>query len=193
MKRIAVFCGSSAGSDPAYVQAADALGALLVSQGIDLVYGGGNVGLMGRIADAVVNHGGEVIGVIPKFLMEKELGKVELPHLRVVASMHERKAMMADLADGFVALPGGFGTFEEFCEILTWGQLGLHVKPFGLLNVAGFYDHFLAFVEHAVHRQFIKPRHHALLLTSPDPEDLLAKMKAWHAEFTPRWMTPERT
>jgi uncharacterized protein (TIGR00730 family) len=193
MKRIAVFCGSSTGSDPAYLKAADALGELLVHQKIDLVYGGGNVGLMGRIADAVASRGGDVIGIIPKFLMEKELGKVELPHLRVVASMHERKAMMADLADGFIALPGGFGTLEEFCEILTWSQLGLHTKPFGLLNVAGFYDHFLAFIDHAVHRQFIKPRHRSLLLTSSDPAALLAQMNAFHAEYTPKWITPERT
>ncbi len=193
MKRIAVFCGSNSGSDAAYLKAADALGALLASEKIGLVYGGGNLGMMGRIADAVIHKGGDVIGVIPKFLMEKELGKVELPHLRVVDSMHERKAMMAELSDGFIAMPGGFGTLEEFCEILTWSQLGLHVKPFGLLNTAGFYDHFLAFIEHAVSRQFIKPRHRSLLLTASEPVELLALMRDWHAESTPKWITPERT
>lgn len=192
MKRIAVFCGSGLGSDSAYVKAADALGELLVREGIELVYGGGNVGLMGRIADAVVNHGGEVIGVIPQFLIEKELGKIELPNLRVVNTMHERKALMAELSDGFIALPGGFGTLEEFCEILTWGQLGLHVKPFGLLNIAGFYDDFLTFIDNAVNRQFIKPKHRSLLLTAREPDELLHLMQQWRADVTPKWMTPER-
>ncbi|MCL2648848.1 MAG: TIGR00730 family Rossman fold protein [Phycisphaerales bacterium] len=179
MKRVSVFCGSSAGTDPAYTQAAVELGRLLATKQIALVYGGGNIGLMGKIATATLEAGGHVIGVIPKFLMAFEIGKIELPDLRIVGSMHERKALMAELSDGFIALPGGFGTLEEFCEILTWGQLGLHAKPFGLLNVAGFYDHFLAFLDHAVERQLIKRKHRTLILTANGPDALLQQMKLY--------------
>jgi uncharacterized protein (TIGR00730 family) len=125
--------------------------------------------------------------------MAKEIGKIELPDLRIVASMHDRKALMAELSDGFIALPGGFGTLEEFCEILTWGQLGLHAKPLGLLNVAGFYDHFLAFLDQAVNRQMIKAKHRGLLLTAEEPRELLTLMEEWRPMLTPRLMTPERT
>jgi uncharacterized protein (TIGR00730 family) len=193
MKSIAVYCGSNPGSDPAYAEAAAAMGRLLASQNIGLVYGGGGRGLMGRVATAAMEAGGHVIGVIPKFLMEKEKADLAVPDLRIVTSMHERKALIAELSDGFIALPGGFGTFEELFETLAWGTLGLHAKPFGLLNVAGFYDHFLAFVDNATHRQFISPRHRALLLSSTDPADLLGQMRIWHAEFTPKYLTPERT
>lgn len=193
MKRVSVFCGSSIGADAAYTAAAEELGRLLAREGIGLVYGGGNVGLMGKLATAAMEAGGNVTGVIPKFLLEKEIGKLDIQDLRVVGSMHERKALMAEISDGFIAMPGGFGTFEEFCEILTWGQLGLHQKPFGLLNVAGFYDHFITFVDHAVSRQFIKPRHRGLLLTAEKPESLLAQMRAWKPDVTPKWITPERT
>jgi uncharacterized protein (TIGR00730 family) len=190
---IAVFCGSSLGSDTDYAAAAETLGRLLGDQKIALVYGGGNIGLMGKLATAALAAGAHVTGVIPKFLMEKEIGKIELPDLRVVSSMHERKALMAELADGFMALPGGFGTLEEFCEILTWSQLGLHQKPFGLLNTDGFYDHFLAFIDNAVARQLIRPKHRELLLTATEPAELLERMRNFEPALTPKWITPDRT
>ncbi|HVT79115.1 MAG TPA: TIGR00730 family Rossman fold protein [Phycisphaerae bacterium] len=193
MKKIAVFCGSSLGGDVRYGHAAAGLGGLLAQRGIGLVYGGGNIGLMGRVATAALEAGGHVTGVIPRFLMEKEIGRIDLPELRVVESMHERKALMSELADGFIALPGGFGTLEEFCEILTWGQLGLHQKPFGMLNVAGFYDHFLAFIDHAVAHGLIKSRHQAMILTSADPGELILKMEQWKPIESRQWITPERT
>ena len=193
MKSLAVFCGSSLGSDPSYAKTAILLGEILAAKKITLVYGGGNIGLMGKVASATLSANGHVIGVIPRFLMEKEIGKIELPDLRIVDSMHERKALMSQLADGFIAMPGGFGTLEEFCEILTWGQLGLHAKPFGLLNVSGFYDHFLAFLDNAVSRQLIKQKHRNLLLTHEDPRELLKEMQQWKPELTPKWITPERT
>ena len=193
MKTVAVFCGSSLGGDVSYAQAAVALGQELARRDIGLVYGGGNIGLMGKVATACLEWGGHVTGVIPKFLMEKEIGKIELPDLRIVESMHERKAVMAELAEGFIALPGGFGTLEEFCEILTWGQLGLHQKPFGLLNVSGFYDDFLGFIENAVARGFIKAKHRAMILTAADGVELLEKMREWKPVTTQKWITPERT
>jgi uncharacterized protein (TIGR00730 family) len=148
---------------------------------------------MGKLATAALAAGAHVTGVIPKFLMEKEIGKIELPDLRIVTSMHERKALMAELADGFMALPGGFGTLEEFCEILTWSQLGLHQKPFGLLNTDGFYDHFLAFIDNAVARQLIRPKHRELLLTANEPAELLDRMRNFQPALTPKWITPDRT
>jgi uncharacterized protein (TIGR00730 family) len=148
MKRVCVYCGSATGANPAHRDAAEKLGVLLATRGIGLVYGGGNVGLMGVIADAALRAGGEVIGVIPGALMDKELGHTGVTKLHVVASMHERKQLMADLSDGFIALPGGIGTLEEFFETLTWLQLGFHNKPVGLLNVAGFYEHLLTFLRH---------------------------------------------
>jgi hypothetical protein len=193
MKRIAVYCGSSPGSDPAYLKAAETLGRTLAAEKVELVYGGGGVGLMGRVASAAMEAGGYVIGVIPKFLMEKEKGDLQVSDLRVVTSMHERKALMAELSDGFIAMPGGFGTLEELCETVTWGQLGLHVKPFGLLNVAGFYDHFLQFLDVATERQFIKPKYRALVLTDSDSAPLLEKMRHWHHAAIPQRITPERT
>lgn len=193
LRSIAVFCGSSLGSDTDYAAAAESLGTLLGEQKIALVYGGGNIGLMGKLATAALAAGAHVTGVIPKFLMEKEIGKIELPDLRVVTSMHERKALMSELSDGFIALPGGFGTLEEFCEILTWSQLGLHQKPFGLLNTAGFYDHFLAFIDNAVARQLIRPKHRELLLTATEPAELLDLMRNFQPTLTPKWITPDRT
>jgi uncharacterized protein (TIGR00730 family) len=193
LRSIAVFCGSSLGSDTDYAAAAETLGRLLGDQKIALVYGGGNIGLMGKLATAALAAGAHVTGVIPKFLMEKEIGKIELPDLRIVTSMHERKALMAELADGFMALPGGFGTLEEFCEILTWSQLGLHQKPFGLLNTDGFYDHFLAFIDNAVARQLIRPKHRELLLTANEPAELLDRMRNFQPALTPKWITPDRT
>src|SRR5664280_450787 len=150
MKRIAVYCGSNIGTRPEYGAAAQELGTVLAREKIGLVYGGGCVGLMGIVADAALKNGGHVIGVIPQSLVIKEVVHEKLPDLRVVKTMHERKALMVELADGFIALPGGYGTFEEFCEVLAWSQLGYHQKPFGLLDVAGFYRPLLQFFDHAV-------------------------------------------
>ena len=193
MHALAVFCGSSLGADHAFAHAAETLGTLLAAQNIRLIYGGGNIGLMGKLATAALAAGGQVTGIIPRFMMDKEIGKIDLPDLRIVESMHARKALMNELADGFIALPGGYGTLEEFSEILTWGQLGLHAKPLGLLNTAGFYDHFLAFLDHAAARALIKPKHRALLLTAAEPADLLAQMRAWKPQSGKKWITPERT
>ena len=197
MKSICVFCGSSAGHDPRYRTAAEALGRLLADRQIELVYGGGNVGLMGVLADACLDAGGTVIGVIPEALMGKEVAGRHVDHraltrLEVVDSMHSRKARMAELADGFVALPGGFGTFEEFCEILTWGQLGFHTKPIGLLNVAGFYDPLLALFDRAVAEGFLRAQNRAMALADTDSERLLAAMAAYRAEPVSRWLKEER-
>ena len=193
MKRICVFCGSNAGHDPRYRAEADRLGRLLAERGIELVYGGGNVGLMGVIADACLGAGGTVIGVIPEALIGKEVaGRVVdhrgLTRLEVVDSMHTRKARMAELADGFIALPGGFGTFEEFCEVLTWGQLGFHVKPMGLLNVNGFYDPLLALFERAVAEGFLREEHRAMALAADDIESLLAALAAYRPEPVSKWL-----
>ena len=193
MKRICVFCGSNAGHDPRYRAEADRLGRLLAGRGIELVYGGGNVGLMGVIADACLGAGGTVIGVIPEALIGKEVaGRVVdhrgLTRLEVVDSMHTRKARMAELADGFIALPGGFGTFEEFCEVLTWGQLGFHVKPMGLLNVNGFYDPLLALFERAVAEGFLREENRAMALAADDIESLLAALAAYRPEPVSKWL-----
>ena len=193
MKRICVFCGSNAGNDPRYRADAEALGRLLAERCIELVYGGGNVGLMGIIADACLGAGGTVTGVIPEALIGKEVaGRVVdhrgLTRLEVVDSMHTRKARMAELADGFIALPGGFGTFEEFCEILTWGQLGFHVKPMGLLNVNGFYDPLLALFERAVAEGFLRKENRAMALAAEDIESLLAAMAAYRPEPVSKWL-----
>jgi uncharacterized protein (TIGR00730 family) len=193
MKRICVFCGSNAGHDPRYRAEADRLGRLLAGRGIELVYGGGNVGLMGVIADACLGAGGTVIGVIPEALIGKEVaGRIVdhrgLTRLEVVDSMHSRKARMAELADGFIALPGGFGTFEEFCEVLTWGQLGFHVKPMGLLNVNGFYDPLLALFERAVAEGFLREENRAMALAADDIESLLTALAAYRPEPVSKWL-----
>ena len=190
MKRVCVFCGSSAGSRPVYAEAARATGRLLAERGIGLVYGGGNVGLMGEVADAVLAAGGEVIGVIPRQLMEREVGHQGLTTLEVVGTMHERKARMADLADGVVALPGGFGTLDELCEVLTWSQLGIHAKPCGVLNVDGYFDTLLALFDHAVSEGFVRPPHRALVLQAAEPGDLLERMEAFSAPPTEKWIRP---
>ncbi len=197
MKRICVFCGSNAGHDARYRAEAEALGRLLASRGIELVYGGGNVGLMGALADACLAADGTVIGVIPEALFGKEVAGRHVDHraltrLEVVDSMHTRKARMAELADGFIALPGGFGTFEEFCEILTWGQLGFHVKPMGLLNVAGFYDPLLALFDHAVHEGFLRPQNRTMALADTDIGRLLDAMAAYRPEPVSKWLKEER-
>ena len=193
MKRICVFCGSNAGHDPRYRAEVERLGRLLAGRGIELIYGGGNVGLMGVIADACLGAGGTVIGVIPEALIGKEVaGRVVdhrgLTRLEVVDSMHTRKARMAELADGFIALPGGFGTFEEFCEVLTWGQLGFHVKPMGLLNVNGFYDPLLALFERAVAEGFLREENRAMALAADDIESLLAALAAYRPEPVSKWL-----
>ncbi|MGC4115101.1 MAG: TIGR00730 family Rossman fold protein [Myxococcales bacterium] len=188
MHHVCVFCGSSRGSRPEYAEAATSLARALARRGLGLVYGGGNVGLMGLLADAMLAAGGEVIGVIPQALKDKELGHAGLTRLHVVGSMHERKAMMASLSDAFVALPGGFGTFEELCEMLTWTQLGLQHKPCGLLDVAGFYDGLLALFDRAVAEQFVRPDHRSMVLTSADPDTLLDQMGAWQPPTVPKWI-----
>jgi len=190
---VCVFCGSSVGADPAYMATARRTGEVLASQGVTLVFGGGGVGLMGQVADAALMAGGKVIGVIPELLVRKELGHAALTELRVVKTMHERKQSMADLSDAFMALPGGFGTFEEFCEILTWAQLGLHSKPCGLLNAKGYYDKLLAMFDHAVQEQFVHPRYRGLILTEDDPARLLEEMRKYRAPIVEKWLTPEST
>jgi uncharacterized protein (TIGR00730 family) len=179
IKRICVFCGSSLGAKPEYVRAAVQLGQTLANKNIGLVYGGGSVGLMGKIAHAVLQHGGGVIGVIPKELVEKEVGFTDLSDLRVVGSMHERKALMEKISDGFIALPGGLGTIEEFFEVLTWAQLGMHQKPCGLLNVCQYYDKLVEFLDHAVNHQFIEGEHRSMMLIENNPETLLKKFEEY--------------
>ena len=190
-RRICVFCGSNSGIDPAYRRAAAQLATVLVERGIELVYGGGNIGLMGVLADTALAAGGRVIGVIPESLMAREVGHRGLTELRVVNSMHERKALMADLSDGFIALPGGFGTFEEFCEVVTWSQLGIHEKPCGLLNVDGYYDSLLLLFDNAVSEGFLHPDNRALVLDAEDPEALLTKMAQFAPTGTAKWISRE--
>lgn len=176
MKRICVFCGSTKGIRESYAVGAKRLGQEFVKRGIGLVYGGGNVGLMGIVADEVLSHGGEVLGVIPQFLVEKELAHADLAQLHIVGSMHERKALMADLSDGFIAMPGGYGTLEEYCEMITWHQLRVHQKPCGLLNMGGFFDSLLRFFDHQVREGFVTTANRRLVLESSDPIQLLERM-----------------
>lgn len=179
LSRLCVYCGSHPGVRPVYAAAAAELGSLLAERRIELVYGGGGLGLMGIVANAVLAHGGHVIGVIPQALKTPEAVHPGLPDLRVVAGMHERKALMAELADGFIALPGGFGTYEELCEVLTWSQLGFHGKPIGLLNTAGFYDALLQFFDHATTEGFVHPANRQLMLVEPAAAALLDRLLAW--------------
>jgi hypothetical protein len=191
MKRICVYCGSSPGGHTAYRDAARRLGTTLVRANLELVYGGGDVGLMGEVANAVLDAGGAAIGVIPEFLVP-QVSHRKLTALHVVPSMHERKQMMADLSDGFIALPGGVGTLEEVTEVLTWAQLGLHPKPCGLLNVKGYFDHLLAFLDHAVRERFIRQAYRDMLLVSADPEQLLTQFSAYAAPTMAKWEGLER-
>ena len=179
LRRVCVFCGSKPGARPEYADAARALAATLVAAGIDLVYGGGRVGLMGVVADAVLEAGGEVIGVIPDHMSDREIAHYGLTDLRIVGSMHERKALMYELSDGFVALPGGLGTLEELFEITTWSQLGLHAKPTGLLDVAGFYTPLVGFLDQLVTEGFVNERHRRLLRVAADPAGLLELLAAF--------------
>jgi uncharacterized protein (TIGR00730 family) len=179
LKRICVFCGSSPGARPEYVQAARQVGALLAQRKIGLVFGGGRVGMMGQLAQAVLENHGEVIGVIPKGLHERNVAFNGLTDLRVVGSMHERKALMAELADGFMALPGGLGTLEEIFEIVTWAQLGMHQKPCGLLNVSGYFTPLLAFLDQVVAQRFLDAAHRSMILVAGQPEDLLRQFMTY--------------
>ena len=179
MKRIGVFCGSSSGARPDYTKAAVELGSVLVERGIGVVYGGGRIGLMGRLAESVVSAGGDVIGVIPDALSAKELAFEELSDLRVVGSMSERKAVMAELSDGFIALPGGYGTLDELIEMLTWTQLRLHQKPCGVLNTYNYYEDLLTFFDRGVAENFLQPEHRSMLLVETEPAALLDRLESW--------------
>jgi len=190
---VAVFCGANVGARPAYREAAERLGVELARQGRRLVYGGGDVGLMGAIADAALAEGGHVIGVIPQHLVDREVAHRGVTELRVVGSMHERKALMAELADAFVALPGGLGTLEELFEVWTWGQLGLHRKPYGLLNVEGFFDPLLRFLDDAVTEGFVRAEHRALLVSDTEADALLARLDVQEPPRTVRWMDRARS
>lgn len=187
MRSLCVFCGSSPGLRPEYLQACDTLAAELLARDLTLVYGGARKGLMGRIADRVMESGGRVIGVIPEALRDKEIAHDDLTELHVVASMHERKALMAELADGFVALPGGFGTLEEIIEVLTWAQLGFHSKPCGLLNIEGYYEALLTFVGHAVKEGFLHQGHADMLLVADNAAGLLEQFSAYTAPAISKW------
>jgi uncharacterized protein (TIGR00730 family) len=186
--RICVYAGSNPGADPAYAEAAADLARLLAGRGIGVVYGGGKVGLMGILADSALAAGGEVIGVIPQDLMDREIGHAELTELHVVASMHERKALMAELSDAFVALPGGAGTLEELIEVYTWSQLGLHDKPMGVLNVNGYYDGLAALLDHAVQEGFLRAEHRAAMHAEPTAEALLARFEGWRPSGKAKWL-----
>ena len=188
-----MYAGSNTGARPDYVAATEALARVLAARGIGIVYGGANVGLMKVLADTAMAGGGEVIGIIPEALLAREIGHRDVTELRVVASMHERKAMMADLSDGFVALPGGFGTMEEIIEIATWAQLGMHVKPFGLLNVAGFYDPLVTFFDRAVDEGFLRPQHRQMLVVADDPDALLERFATWQSPKVGKWIDREQT
>ncbi len=189
MRRLCVFCGSKKGDRPEYAESARRLGQLLAERKLELVFGGGHIGLMGVLADAVLDAGGTAIGVIPQALVDKELAHSGLTRLHVVATMHERKAVMADLSDCFIALPGGFGTADELFEILTWAQLGLHSKPIGLLNTAGFFDSLCAWLDRTVREGFLKPKHRGMLLEADNPEQLLDRLLQYQTiETLPKWI-----
>lgn len=187
MKSVAVYCGASGGKRDDYVKVAWSLGEMLAGQGIDLIYGGGKVGLMGAVADGALAAGGRVIGVIPRGLFEREVGHTGVTELRVVESMHERKALIETLAEGFMALPGGYGTLDELCEMITWAQLGLHSKPIALLNHAGYFDPLLAMFDHALAEGFIPPAFRALVMDAPEPGLLLERMRAHTPSNLARW------
>ncbi|HEY6937198.1 MAG TPA: TIGR00730 family Rossman fold protein [Terriglobales bacterium] len=188
IQRICVFCGSSDGARPEYLDAATELGKQLAATNIGLVYGGAGVGLMGAVADAVLAAGGEVIGVMPRSLVEREVAHSKVRDLRVVGSMHERKALMAEVADAFIALPGGLGTLEEFFEVWTWAQLGEHTKPLGMLNVAGYYDPLLVFFDHLVSQRFIRPEHRAMVLVEQDSAALLSRFARYRPPVVSKWI-----
>lgn len=190
---ICIYCGSSPGRIEAYGTAAQALAAALVSRNIRLIYGGAGIGIMGMVADQVLKLGGQAIGVIPKALAHKEVAHPNLTELHVTQSMHERKMLMAELADGFIALPGGIGTLEELFEIWTWAQLGFHQKPCGLLNVAGYYDALISFLDHVAAEQFVKPHHRAMLMVEADPQLLLDRYVNYQPPPVKHWVNKDQT
>ena len=191
MNSLCVFCGSNPGASPAYAEAAARLGRIVAERGMTLVYGGGRVGLMGVVAGAALAAGGRVIGVIPEALATLELAHDGLTELQVVGSMHERKARMSELSDGFLALPGGIGTLEEWFEVWTWSQLGFHPKPCGLLNVAGYYDHLLAFLDHVTAERFLNEPHRSMAIVGDDPRLLLDRLAAWRPPRARKWIEAE--
>lgn len=193
MKSICVFCGSSMGAQNAYPEAAQATGRAIAEAGCTLVYGGAKVGLMGTVADAALDAGGEVIGVLPRALQEKEVGHDGLTELHLVDSMHERKALMADLSEAFIALPGGVGTLEEIFEVWTWGQLGYHAKPCGFLNVNGYYDQLIAFLDHQTSEGFMKDVMRGMAQIADTPQGLLDLFRAYEPPSTPKWITRDET
>lgn len=193
MRRVCVFCGSSAGEHPRYLEAASEMGTLLAHRDIGLVYGGSRVGVMGRLADSVIGADGTVVGVIPRALVDREVAHHGLTELRIVASMHERKAAMAELADAFVALPGGLGTLEEFLEVLTWSQLGLHRKPCGVLDVGGYFEPLVALLDHMVREGFLARSHRAMVQVEPTPEALLERLRGYEPPTVPRWIEADET
>jgi len=186
MKTLCIYCGSSPGANPDYVAAGKKLAAAMVEHDLNLVYGGAHVGIMGAVADELMNHGGKVVGIIPESLVKLEVAHQGLTELHVVADMHERKSKMVELADGFVALPGGLGTFEELFEVLTWSQLGFHTKPCSVLNVSGFYDQLLQFLDTACKQEFMQPSHRDLLLSDTDPHALIEKLKSYKPAMEPK-------
>jgi uncharacterized protein (TIGR00730 family) len=191
MKSICVYCGSSAGSSKIYGAAASNLAASMFKRQLSLVYGGGNVGLMGIIADEVMRLGGNVTGVIPQALMDKEVGHTNLSQLHIVRNMHERKALMAELSDGFIAMPGGIGTLEELFEMFTWLQLGFHEKPLGLLNIDGFYDSLIVFLKQTVQKDFLQQKHLDLLLIDSDPDRLLQRFDDFKPLHINKWLNKD--
>ncbi|MGE8361101.1 TIGR00730 family Rossman fold protein [Pseudomonas sp.] len=188
LRSICVFCGASPGAHPIYRQAAEALGRHLAEQGVRVIYGGGAGGLMGVVADAAMAAGGEVVGIIPQSLERAEIGHTGLTRLEVVDTMHSRKARMAELSDAFIALPGGLGTLEELFEVWTWGQLGYHSKPLGLLDVNGFYGKLGDFLDHLVQERFVRAEHRGMLQLSETPDDLLHKLRHWQPSVAPKWV-----
>jgi uncharacterized protein (TIGR00730 family) len=193
VRRVCVYAGSNPGSDPAYADAARAFAAELTRRGIGLVYGGGKVGLMGVLADTMLEAGGEAVGVMPQALIDREIGHPGLTRLEVVDSMHERKARMAELADAFVAVPGGIGTLEELIEVYTWSQLGIHRKACGVLNVNGYYDHLAAFLDHAAAEGFLRPQHRAVLSVASEPAELLDRLAAYVPSYVGKWLELEES
>jgi uncharacterized protein (TIGR00730 family) len=193
IQSICIFCGSSTGKNSTYTGAAARLGSLLAERNLTLVYGGGNIGLMGEIARSVLDHHGRAVGVIPRFLVEKELVYHDLTELRVVESMHERKAAMAELADAFIAMPGGYGTLEETVEVLTWTQLGLHHKPVGLLNIDGYYEYLSRFFDHMVDEGFLRQEYKDMLLIERDPAALLNRLMTFELPLVDKWGTLNNT
>ena len=193
MRRICVYAGSNPGSDSAYAEAAAAFATAMAERGIGLVYGGGKVGLMGVLADTILARGGEAIGVMPQALIDREIGHPGLTELKVVDSMHERKALMAELADAFVAVPGGIGTLEELIEVYTWSQLGIHDKACGVLNVNGYYDHLAALLDHAVAEGFLRPQHRAVLSVASEPAELLDRLAAFVPPAVGKWLELDET